>query len=51
MAAEALVTAEMLKPIADGIVASAKIIVPVGVGIMGTLVGVKIIPAIIYKFL
>lgn len=49
--ATALVTAEMLQPMVDGITANVKAIVPVGMTVLGIMAGIKVIPAIIYKFL
>lgn len=50
-AANAVVTTEMLKPITDNISANLGVILPVGMGIMGTFIGIKLIPKLIYKFL
>lgn len=46
-----MVTAEMLAPITDGLSKNLAIILPVGMTIMGTLIGVSLIPRLIYKFL
>lgn len=45
-----MVTAEMLAPITTAITSNITLIVPVGIGIMATMLGVSIIPRIIYKF-
>ena len=41
----------MLKPITDAITSNLQVLLPVGVGIMGTIIAVGLIPRIIYKFL
>lgn len=46
-----MITAEMLKPITDAVSQNLTLLVPVGIGIMGTMVGVSLIPRIVYKFL
>ena len=50
-ASNAVISAEMLKPITDSIAANLGVILPVGMGIMGTFIGIKLIPKLIYKFL
>ncbi len=45
------ITAEMLSPITDALIANAEVIVPVGMTIMGIMVGISLIPRILYKFL
>lgn len=47
----AVITTEMLNPIVTSISKNLGVILPVGMGIMGTFIGVKLIPKIIYKFL
>lgn len=44
-------TAEMLKPITDALTTNLTTLLPVGIGIMGTMIGVGLIPRIVYKFL
>lgn len=51
MDATAFLTADMLKPITDAITSNLQVLLPVGVGIMGTIIAVGLIPRIIYKFL
>lgn len=46
-----MITAEMLAPIVTDITNNAKILVPVGLSIMGLMVGIGLIPRVIYKFL
>lgn len=45
------ITAEMLSPILDAVNSNMSVLLPVGLGIMGTMLGVKLIPRIVYKFL
>lgn len=47
----AVVTADMLAPITSTLEANLSVLVPVGVGIMGAMIGVSLIPRIVYKFL
>lgn len=49
--ATAFLTSDMLKPITDAITSNLQVLLPVGVGIMGTIIAVGLIPRIIYKFL
>lgn len=46
-----VVTAELVKPVTDAISSGLTTLVPVGIGIMATFVGISLIPRIIYKFL
>lgn len=46
-----VITAEMIKPITDAISSGLTTLVPVGIGIMATFIGIALIPRIIYKFL
>lgn len=45
------ITADMIAPITEAINSALTVLVPVGLGVMGTMVGVSLIPRIIYKFL
>lgn len=47
----AIVTADMLQPIVSAITGNTTVILPIGLTIMGILVGVGLIPRILYKFL
>lgn len=47
----ATVTAADFKPILDQLTANAAVIVPAGLGILATMVGIGFIPRILYKFL
>lgn len=46
-----MVTAEMLAPITTTLEANLTVLLPVGITIMGTMIGVGLIPRIVYKFL
>lgn len=50
-ASSAVVTADMLAPISTTLEANLSVLVPVGIGIMGAMIGVSLIPRIVYKFL
>lgn len=45
------ITADMLQSIVDSITSNATALIPVGLTIMGIMVGIGLIPRIIYKFL
>jgi hypothetical protein len=45
------ITAEMLKPITDTLTNNLDVLLPVGITIMGIMIGVSLIPRIVYKFL
>lgn len=44
------VTSSMLSPITDAITSNLGVLLPVGLTIMAILIGVSLIPRIIYKF-
>lgn len=46
-----MITAEMLAPITTTITSNLTILLPIGIGIMGIMIGVSLIPRIVYKFL
>lgn len=46
-----VITAEMLAPITTALTSNLTILLPIGIGIMGTMIGVSLIPRIVYKFL
>lgn len=50
METSAVVTAAMLAPLVTAITDNVGVLLPVGVGIMGIMLGISIIPRIIYKF-
>lgn len=45
------VTAALVEPIQTAISSGLTTLVPIGIGIMATFVGISLIPRIIYKFL
>lgn len=46
-----MISAEMLAPITEALTSNLDILLPVGLSIMGTMIGVSLIPRIVYKFL
>ncbi|MDM8131987.1 MULTISPECIES: hypothetical protein [Clostridium] len=46
-----MITAEMVAPITTAVTSNVELLVPVGIGIMAIMVGVSLIPRIVYKFL
>lgn len=44
------VTAEMLQPITNSITSNLDVLLPVGIAIMAVMIGVALIPRIIYRF-
>lgn len=45
-----MITADMVAPIANAVQSGITTLVPVGIGIMATMLGFKIIPKVIYSF-
>lgn len=45
------ITAELVKPVTDAISSGLTTLVPIGIGVMATFIGISLIPRIIYKFL
>lgn len=45
------ITAELVQPITSAISSGLTTLVPIGLGIMATFIGIGLIPRIIYKFL
>lgn len=45
------VTAEMFAPLTAAVTSNAEVMIPVGVGIMALMVGIGLIPRILYKFI
>lgn len=43
-------TADLVEPIVTNVQAGAATLVPVGIGIMAVMIGISLIPRIIYKF-
>lgn len=48
---KSMLTAEMLSPITTAVTSNLTTLVPIGIGIMGAMIGVSLIPRIVYKFL
>lgn len=46
-----MITSEMLEPITTTITSNLNVLLPVGIAIMGIMIGVSLIPRIVYKFL
>lgn len=46
-----MIDAGMLAPITEALTSNLEVILPVGVGLMGTMIGVGLIPRLVYKFL
>lgn len=46
-----MISAEMLQPITTALSSNLEVILPVGMAVMGTMIGVSLIPRLIYKFL
>lgn len=46
-----MITADMLAPITTAVTNNISVLVPVGISILGIMVGVNLIPRIVYKFL
>ena len=45
------ITSDQLQPIVDTLTANLDVLLPVGITIMGIMIGVGLIPRIVYKFL
>lgn len=41
----------MIKPITDAINSGLDVLVPIGIGIMAVMIGISLIPRVIYRFL
>lgn len=50
MEASAVVTSDMLQPVIDTIMANVTVLLPVGLGILAIMLGIALIPRIIWKF-
>lgn len=46
-----MIDAGMLAPITTTLTSNLEVLLPVGIGIMGIMIGVSLIPRIVYKFL
>ncbi|MGL4338415.1 MAG: hypothetical protein ACRCST_16140 [Turicibacter sp.] len=47
----AVITSAMLEPIVSNLNTNLGVLLPVGITIMGVMIGVSLIPRIVYKFL
>lgn len=45
------ITTEMLNPLVEGVVANISVILPVGLGLFAIMIGIRIIPSLINRFL
>lgn len=46
-----VITADLLEPITTSISSGLTELVPIGIGVMATFIGIGLIPRVIYKFL
>lgn len=46
-----MIDTAMLQPLTEALTSNLDVLLPVGITIMGTMVGVSLIPRIVYKFL
>lgn len=46
-----VLTSNMLAPITEALSTNLGVLLPVGLGIMGTMIGISLVPRIVYKFL
>lgn len=44
------ITTQMLQPLVEGIVANVNVVLPVGLGIMGLMLGIRIVPGLVRRF-
>lgn len=44
------ITTQMLAPLVDGIVSNVNVVLPVGLGIMGLMLGIRIVPSLLRRF-
>lgn len=45
------ITSEMIAPITSAINSGLEVLVPIGIGIMAVMIGISLIPRVIYRFL
>lgn len=45
------ITTDMLTPLVEGVVSNIQVVLPVGLGLMGLMLGIKVIPRLISRFL
>lgn len=46
-----VITAELVAPVTEALASGLTTLLPVGIGIMATFIGISLIPRVIYKFL
>lgn len=51
VASGATLTADQLAPISSAVTDNAGVLLPVGIAIMAVMIGISLIPRIVYKFL
>lgn len=51
MESAATITSTMIQPIVTTVADNAKVLIPVGIGVMAIMIGASLIPRIVYKFL
>lgn len=44
------ITAELVQPVVTAIESGLTVLIPVGIGLMATMIGVRLIPRIVYTF-
>lgn len=45
------ISTDMLTPLVEGVVSNIQVVLPVGLGLMGLMLGIKVIPRLISRFL
>lgn len=45
------ITTDMLKPLVDGVISNVGVILPVGIGLFAILLGIRLIPSVVSRFL
>ena len=45
------ITAAMFSGLTSAVISNAEVLIPVGVGIMAIMIGISLVPCIIYKFI
>lgn len=44
------ITTQMLTPLVEGIISNVNVVLPVGLGIMGLMLGIRIVPSLLRRF-
>lgn len=44
------ITTQMLAPLVEGIISNVNVVLPVGLGIMGLMLGIRIVPSLLRRF-